>query len=182
MKRALSRWLLRLAGWHVGRTEGVEQAKCVICVAPHTSNWDFVIGKLFYTAIGCDAGFLMKRDWFFFPFGVLFRHMGGIPVDRSRRASVTDQIAAMFHQRERLQIAVTPEGTRGPAETWKRGFYYMALKGEVPILLAYIDYKKREAGILGVFHPTGDADADIAAIRRRYRGVTACHPENFVDV
>lgn len=181
MKRAISRMLLKLAGWKAASVEGVEMPKCVICVAPHTSNWDFVIGKLFYTSIGLTAGFLMKKSWFFFPFNLLFKSMGGIPVERSKHTSMTDQVAGMFRQNARFQVAITPEGTRKHAEEWKRGFYYIALKAEVPILLAYIDYGKKEVGMMGVFHPTGDADRDIADIRSRYAGITARHPENFAS-
>ena len=179
MKRAICKALLHLAGWKLGPTEGVELPKCVICVAPHTSNWDFVVGKLFYTAIGCNAGFLMKKEWFFFPLSLLFRALGGVPVDRSQRCSVTDQMAERFRTRERFQLAVTPEGTRKRVEEWKRGFYFIALAAKVPILVAYLDYGKKEVGIKRVFQPTGDVEADIRSIRELYRGVTACHPDNF---
>ena len=86
----LSRWILKLAGWKsVYQVE--EPAKSVICVAPHTSNWDFIIGKLYYWSLNKKAGFLMKKSWFFFPMGYLFRAMGGVPIDRSKRTSVTQQ-------------------------------------------------------------------------------------------
>ncbi len=181
MKKAISRALLRMAGWKVGSVcEDVP--KCVICVAPHTSNWDFVVGKLLYTSLGRNASFLIKKEWFVFPFNLFFSWIGGVPVDRKKHTSVTDQIIAMFGTRERFQIAVTPEGTRRRAETWKRGFYYIALGAKVPIMIAYFDYAKKEAGIKGLFHPTGDAEKDIRSIRECYRGVTACHPENFVQI
>ncbi len=179
MKNALSKAILKWFGWKTASCEGFELPKCVICVAPHTSNWDFVVGKLFYTSIGMTAGFLMKKDWFFFPFNILFKSMGGVPVDRSKSTSITDQVAEMFHQNERFQIAITPEGTRKRTEDWKKGFYYIALKANVPILVAYMDYGKREVGTKAIIYPTGDAEADIARIREYYRDVTACHPENY---
>lgn len=179
MKKNLSRFLLRVAGWKFGSLAGSELDKCVICVAPHTSNWDFVVGKLFYTAVGLTASFLMKKSWFFFPLNYLFKSMGGIPIDRSKHTSMTDQVTDMFRARDRFQVAITPEGTRKRVDDWKRGFYYIALKAQVPILLAYIDYSKKEAGMITVFHPTGDADGDIAAIRSLYRDVKGCHPKNF---
>lgn len=182
MRKAISKMILRLMGWKLGKTDGVERPKCVICVAPHTSNWDFVIGKLFYTSIGCNASFLIKKEWFFFPLNLFFHWLGGVPVDRDRRTSVTDQMAERFAANERFQLAVTPEGTRKRASEWKKGFYYMALKANVPILVAYFDYGKKVVGSMGLFYPTGDADNDILAIRRMYRGVTACHPANFVQV
>ena len=181
MKKTISKALLRLAGWKLGPV--VEDVpKCVICVAPHTSNWDFIVGKLFYTSIGRNAGFLIKKEWFFFPLNLLFDWLGGVPVDRHKRTSVTDQMVEQFNQRKEFQLAVTPEGTRKRVEDWKKGFYYIAQKANVPILMAYFDYKKKEAGFKGVFYPTGNADKDIREIREHYRGVTACHPENFVQI
>ncbi len=182
MKQKLSKMILRAAGWKLGSAEGVETPKCVICVAPHTSNWDFLVGKLFYTAIGCNAGFLMKKEWFFFPFNLLFNWLGGVPIDRSKRKSVTEQMVEEFNRREKFQLAITPEGTRKAAPEWKKGFYYIALQAHVPILLAYFDYKKKEVGTLGLFEPTGDVDADILAIRTHYRGISGCNPANFIEV
>lgn len=177
----ISRALLRLVGWKTGSL--VEEVpKCVICVAPHTSNWDFVIGKLFYMSVGRNAGFLIKKEWFFFPFNLLFGKLGGVPIDRSKHMSVTDQMIEMFNQRACFQLAITPEGTRKRAEEWKKGFYYIALGAHVPILIAYFDYGKKEVGFKGIFYPTGDAERDIRQIRAYYKDVTACHPENFVQI
>ena len=121
MKKAICKAILRMAGWRLGPTSGVELPKCVICVAPHTSNWDFIIGKLFYTSIGCDASFLIKKEWFFFPFNLLFNWLGGVPIDRGKQTSVTDQMAERFRASERFQLAITPEGTRKRVEEWKKG-------------------------------------------------------------
>ena len=101
MRKAISKALLRLAGWKIGATTGVETPKCVICVAPHTSNWDFIVGKLFYTAIGCNANFLIKKEWFFFPFNLLFNALGGVPIDRSQRTSDTEQMLARYNTQNR---------------------------------------------------------------------------------
>lgn len=182
MRRVLCKAILKLFGWKLGSTEGVDLPKCVICVAPHTSNWDFVIGKLFYTSIGCNANFLIKKEWFFFPFNLFFNWIGGVPVDRSKRTSVTDQMVARYEANDRFQLAITPEGTRKRVEDWKKGFYFIALKAKVPILVAYFDYAKKEVGTKAVFYPTGDDTHDVDTIRKMYRGVTACHPENYVQI
>ena len=165
MKKRLGKWLLGLMGWRVGPA-GDEVAKCVICVAPHTSNMDFIIGELFYLAIGKQAAFLMKKEWFAFPLGLFFRAIGGVPIDRSRNTSMTEQMAAEFARRKRV-------------DEWKRGFYYIALKAGVPIQLGYIDYGRKEVGIMETFRPTGDAEADIQYIRSRYEGMTGNHSERF---
>ncbi len=180
MKKALSKWLLHIFGWKYGPI-GEYVPKCVICVAPHTSNWDFIIGKLFYVSLGRKACFLIKKEWFFFPFNLIFGSMGGIPVDRRKNTSVTDQMAEEFDKRETFHLGITPEGTRKKTPEWKKGFYYIALKANVPILLAYIDYKKKEVGIKTLFYPTGDVDTDIETIRNYYQGVTARNPDNFVE-
>lgn len=80
----LSKWILRIAGWKVIITEP-DYPKCIICVAPHTSNWDFILGELAITSVGRRAGFLMKESWFFFPLGYFFRAIGGIPVPRKKK-------------------------------------------------------------------------------------------------
>ena len=129
-------------GWKCVSTEGVDTPKCVVCVAPHTSNWDFIVGKLFYTSLGYTAGFLIKKEWFFFPFNLIFKSMGGVPVDRGKRTSVTEQVAQMFNEREWFQIAITPEGTRKRVKEWKKGFYFIAQKAQVPIMVAYFDSAK----------------------------------------
>lgn len=182
MKQWLSRKILKLAGWKIGPTEGVELPKCVICVAPHTSNWDFPIGKLFYTAIGCTASFLMKKEWFFFPLNLILKSIGGVPIDRNKRTSVTEQMVGLFNTRKVFQLAITPEGTRKPAKEWKKGFYYIATTANVPILLAYLDYGKKEVGIKSVFYPTGDADKDIYTIRTQYKNIKGRNPKNYIDL
>ena len=96
--------------------------KCIICAAPHTSNWDLFIGKLFYGAIGRKTSFMMKKEWFFFPLGLIFKAVGGIPVDRSRNTSLVDQMANKFAESKQFHLAITPEGTRKPNPNWKRDF------------------------------------------------------------
>ena len=111
--------------------------------APHTSNKDFLLGELYIRSIGQKAGFLMKKEWFFWPLGSFFRSIGGIPVERSRHTSLTDQLGELAQSADYFNLAVTPEGTRQRVETWKRGFYYIALKAGIPIQLLAIDAKHK---------------------------------------
>ena len=168
----------KLLGWKIENLQP-EVPKCIIAVAPHTSNFDFIIGKLAYWALGRKSQFLMKKEWFFFPLGLIFRAMGGIPVTRSKHTSMTDTLAAEFAKHDRLQIAVTPEGTRKRVTEWKRGFYYIALKANVPIVLIGLDYKRKVAIFLDTFVPTGDVEADMAKIKAYYVGIEGKHPEKF---
>lgn len=168
----------KILGW---RVENVlpEVEKCVIAVAPHTSNWDFIIGKLAYSSIGRTANFLIKKEWFVFPFNLFFKSVGGIPVERSKKSSMTETLAAQFDKHNQLRLAITPEGTRKRVEEWKKGFYFIALKANVPILLVGLDYKCKAAIFLDYFTPTGDFDTDIVKIKSYYKGIHARHPENF---
>lgn len=176
--QVLSKWLLKTAGWRVS-VKVDEPAKSVICVAPHTSNWDFLIGKLGYWSLGRKASFLMKKSWFFFPLGYLFSAMGGVPVNRSRSSSVTQIMAEEFGRRKNFHLAITPEGTRSHVAKWKMGFYYIAVGAKVPIQIAILDYRKKEVSVEALFYPTGDETTDLERIQSYYKNVTARFPEKF---
>lgn len=176
----IAKTLLRWMGWTVNITVP-DYPKCLICVAPHTSNMDFVIGKLAYMSIGRQAGFLLKETWFFWPLGSIFRAMGGIPVPRGRRGSLTEAIVDRYKTSERLTLAVTPEGTRSRQPRWRTGFLHIALGADVPLVLGIMDYKTKTVTIDTTFKPTGDIDADMAAIKLFYRtsGAEGKFPEKF---
>lgn len=174
----ISKWILKIAGWKVVTTVA-EPVKSVICVAPHTSNWDFLIGKLSYISLGRESSFLMKKSWFFFPMGTLFTALGGIAIDRSKSTSVTTQMAEEFDKRSVFHLAITPEGTRSHVEKWKMGFYHIAVKANIPIQLAYIDYAKKELGIKETFYPTGNETEDLQKIQDYYKNVSARFPNKF---
>lgn len=172
--------LLKMFGWSV-KISVKKEKKCVISVAPHTTNWDFVIGFLGYLSLYGDhrPHFFMKKEWFVFPLGIFFRAIGGIPVDRSHHTSLTDQMADEIKRREVFRMAVTPEGTRSKVTEWKKGFYYIAKKAGVPIQLAYIDGKKKEIGITKTLIPSEDEAVDLKEISIFYKDVTAIKREKF---
>ena len=178
MFKSLCRLIFRKMGWQVEMTVPYRD-KCIICVAPHTSNWDFIIAELYYHSIGRTAGFLMKKEWFFWPMGVLFRSMGGIPVERSRHVSLTDRVAEAAITAERFELAVTPEGTRSLAAKWKRGFYFIALKAGLPIQLYAIDYKRKRIVCTQELVPSGDVEADMRLIMDYYRPYEGKYPGKF---
>lgn len=177
--RKICTLILNLLGW---KTSGVTAypTKCVICVAPHTSNWDLIIGMLVYGSLGRRASFLIKKTWFFFPMNLLFRAAGGIPVDRSKKTSLTEQLAEEFSKRKRFELAVTPEGTRKANADWKKGFYFIAMAANVPIVIAVLDYKDKTAYFKEVFIPTGDVDSDMATIKSYYKGASGKYPDKFI--
>lgn len=168
----------RLLRWKANMTVPYYD-KCVICAAPHTSNWDLFIGKLFYAVMGRKASFMMKKEWFFFPLGLIFKAMGGIPVDRQRKTSLVDQMAERFAQSKQFHLAITPEGTRKPNPEWKKGFYYIALKAQVPIVLIGIDYPSRTIAATRSLMPSGDIDKDMKEIKQHFKQFRGKNPENF---
>lgn len=172
--------LLRWAGWSVDISVP-DFPKAVICVAPHTSNWDFVLGKLAYASVGRKAGFLMKSSWFFWPLGWIFRSIGGVPVERGRKGapSLVQQLVARFRTEPRLVIAITPEGTRSRTDRWHTGFLRIAMEADVPVVLGVIDYALRHISIDTMFVPTGDLQTDIDAIKDFYAPYTGKYPEKF---
>ena len=121
----------------------------------------------------------MKKSWFFFPLNYFFSALGGVPVDRSKRNSVTEQMVEEFNKREYFHLAITPEGTRSLVDNWKMGFYHIAVSAKVPIQLAYIDYGKKELAIKEIFYPTANETADLAHIQAYYKDVQARFPEKF---
>lgn len=154
--------------------------KYIICLAPHTSNWDFVIGNFYSWGDGINTNYMMKKEWFFWPLGPLFRKTGGIPVDRSKNTSLTELMAEEARKAEKFRLCITPEGTRKPTRKWKRGFYYISLKANIPILLYALDYENRIIHCTRKFIPTGDIDKDMREIKEYYRGIKGKKPENFL--
>jgi len=173
-------WLIGLFGWKIDKhtPEGVK--KCVVVMGPHTSNWDFVIGKIAFAKYKVNGKFLIKKDLFFFPLGIILKAMGGIPVDRKKTNNMTDQAVDIFNKHDKIFMVFTPEGTRSYNDKWKKGFYYIAQAANVPIYIGYIDYKKKIGGFHSLFEPTGDVEADIAYLKKVLSQYSGRFPENGI--
>ncbi len=173
--------ILNLFGWKVLPSPQNRPRKSIVCVAPHTSNYEFFIGKLYHWAIGERSKFLMKAEWFVFPFSIILNAMGGIPVNRGKKGDKVKALAKDIEAYEEIHIAIAPEGTRKFIDHWHKGFYFIALQANIPIELARVDYSCKEVGIFEVFHPTGDVDKDLAYIQSRYSSKQARFPQNYHD-
>lgn len=170
-----------LFGWF-GFTETVTEPmpdKCIIALAPHTSNWDFIVGNLYSRARGFHCDFLMKKEWFFWPMGILMRRLGGIPVYRSRQMRSTDLIAEQAMQADKFRLCITPEGTRSAQPEWKKGFYYIALKAGLPILLYGLDFAERRIVCTKTIVPNGDVEGQMQEIKQYFSQFKGLHPEKF---
>lgn len=175
---SLSGTILRLFGWKV-ECSVPDYPKCIICVAPHTSNWDFILGKLAYWSLGRQAGFLIKKEWFFFPMNLIFKAFGGIPVERKKGSSLTETLIHKFQTTDRMSIAITPEGTRAKVQQWHTGFLHIAYSAKVPIVLGAIDAATKSIFLQKTFTPTGDFDADMKAVKNYYKAFTGINRDNF---
>ena len=175
--------IFRLQGWKITHYLPDEIKRCVIVVAPHTSNWDFFIGMGAIRYMKLNQQFAIKKEWLRFPFKRLFLSLGALPIDRSNtlgeKKSAVDAMVDLFANHDELRLVITPEGTRSRVEKWKTGFYYVALKANVPLALGFIDYEKRECGVAKVIYPTGDFKADMKLIMDFYNNFKGKNPENF---
>lgn len=176
LTRAIGQAVFRAIGW---RLEGEipNLPKMVIIAAPHTTNWDFIVGITAKFGLGLGVIFLGKDSLFRFPLGILMRAWGGIPVDRSSSHNVVDSVVAEFRRRERLVLALAPEGTRRKVERWRTGFYHIAHEAGVPIVPVAFNWGVKAIQIGAPFTTTGDVDADLRALQARFAGVQGRSPK-----
>lgn len=177
------KFIARVIYWFFGwKTEGqIPPLKKFVAIgAPHTSGWDVVFGLSAILLWDLKITFFGKMELFKFPLGNLLRYLGGVPVDRFSSHNVVDQAVQLFKERDEMILALAPEGTRAYVEKWRTGFYYIALKAQVPIVLGYIDFERKVVGIGPTFYPTGDIEKDMVEIKNYYRQFKGKHPEKGV--
>lgn len=164
--RAFSVGFLKLTGWKVEGSLPPGAEKSVLIAAPHTSNWDLPYTLMVAFALRLNIYWMGKEQLFKPPFRGLMMWLGGVPVVREKSSNVVEaSILAIGQVEGPVQLIVPPEGTRDKTRYWKTGFYYIALGAKVPIVMAYMDYKKKISGLGPVFVPSGNLDADMAAIK-----------------
>ncbi len=154
-----------------------EVDKCVVIVIPHTHWLDFFLGLVVRKVVNKEINYIGKKSLFKPPFGWFFRWTGGAPVDRSKNSNTVDSVAQIFKEREVFRFALAPEGTRKKVDTLKTGFYHIAKKAEVPIVMVAFDFGKKEVKISKPFHPTDDMGQDFEKIYDFYKGVKGKIPE-----
>lgn len=168
LSRGVAGFLLRRLGWAF-EGELPDLPKAVIIVAPHTTNWDFVLGITAMFALEVRVSWLGKHTVFRPPFGRLFRWLGGIAVDREASSGVVEQMVAAFRSREELILGLAPEGTRRRVARWKTGFYHIAVGAGVPIVPATFDYPRRLIRLGAPLVPTGDLASDMDHLQAFFR-------------
>lgn len=167
--RLLWNLYLRLTGWKVNGSFPYHLTKCVIIVGPHTSSWDFVVGLALRSKLGLQhAKYLGKAELFKGPFGFIFRKLGGVPVNRFASHNMVDQVVDLFNSHDSFLLVLSPEGTRKKVERLRTGFYHIAKKAGVPIVMTGMDFGKKLASISEPFYPTDDEEADFRHIHTFY--------------
>lgn len=171
-------FLSKLVGWKI-QGPPPPFPKYVAIFAPHTALRDAPVGMMLSLGLGIKGNFLAKDSAFIGPIGWILRVFGGLPVDRSLKHNTVDQAVQAFKDNEHVILAIAPDATRKPTDHWRSGFYYIALKAQVPIVLAFFDYKRKVTGNSGIYiYPSGDAEADMAKIRAFYDTITPRIPKN----
>ena len=147
-------------------------------MAPHTSSKDVFVSLAFRKVLGLERfKFIGKQELFKPPFGFIFRKLGGIPVDRFHQHGFVQQVADMFNNKEEFIIGLSPEGTRKKVDRLRTGFYYIAKKAGVPIVMIGLDFANRQMIFAEPFFTTGDEQADFDRILQFFGPIKGKHPE-----
>ncbi len=178
--RGFSLAFLKLTGWKVEGALPPQAAKSVFIAAPHTSNWDLPYTLMVAFALRLNPYWMGKHTIFKAPFGPIMRWLGGIAVNRDQANNLVAASAQAIREADGpVQLIVPPEGTRRKTRYWKTGFYYIAQTAGVPIVMAYMDYAAKRSGLGPLFQPTGDVEADMAAIKACYAPFKGRNADQF---
>lgn len=171
----------KLAGWKIEGFDINSIPKAMVVVGPHTSGWDVIIGFFTRGSQGSDIRFMGKHTLFKPPFGFIFRWLGGVPVDRTKHSNLVDIMASYFAKNKEFKVAIAPEGTRQKVDKLKTGFYYIAKKAQVPIVMVKFDFENKIVTYAEPFMPSDNVDNDLAKLWAYWKGVKGFHPELSID-
>ncbi len=178
MKKRFARFVLKLFGWQISH-QYPDMKKSVCIMAPHTSMWDFVWGKLFFLTQEIKPRILMKSEMFTWYLGPLMKALGGVPVYRNHPIGLVGQMLKYFEEANEFTLVITPEATRKPVEKWKTGALRIAKKANVPLVLGKMDYKTKTMGLANVYETIPNDSNFINTIKKDFVGVIAKYPEKF---
>ena len=179
--RVISRVILKIIRWKIVGSIPSDQRKYVLIVAPHTSNWDFVLFVLTVSVLRLKPSVLIKSTLFVGPLGWFLRYCGGIAVNRSQANSLVSYIASIYEEHEDFVLVVTPEGTRSPNANWKRGFHHVATAAQVPILIFYVDSVIKTIGIEGMMEPSDDVEGYVLKLKKFFDTKSGLKPKNYAS-
>ena len=181
MIKLLAKIILLIGGWRaVGNAPDID--KYILIAAPHTSNWDLLLLLCFGALFNIRVSWMGKHTLFKPPHGWFLKAVGGIPVDRRSKHDVVAQTVSLIEARDRVVIAIPPEGTRSRAEYWKSGFYHIAHAAKVPIVITFLDYASKQGGFGPVIDSSGSPTEVMDKMREFYKGISGRFAENFGPV
>ncbi len=170
--------ILKSMGWRIrGDYHGLK--KSITIFAPHTAHIDYFYGKLGFTEIGVNFKILTKKEMFFFPMNIVMRRLGSVPVRGVKGQNAIYQVVEMFEEKEELHIIISPEGWIKRTDRWNKGFFYMAQKAKVPIVVTTLDYGKKEMAVKKIIHDTSDFNTVIKQINEIYQDAKGKNPDQF---
>lgn len=166
-------------GWKIVGQVPDGLKKAVLVCAPHTSNWDFPFALAAFNLVDLKLNYFIKSSWFFFPMNLFFRSTGGVPIDRTKNHGLVEVMTLKLKESNQMIVAVPAEGTRSFVTKWKTGFYHIAKGANVPLLMGFVDYKKKEVGFGPLFEICGDFETDMIKIQNFFKGKIAKYPEKY---
>lgn len=169
-------------GWKITNSMDPNIHKCVLMVMPHTSWHDFYLGLFTRGITQLDMHFIGKKELFKWPFGLFFTYMGGTPIDRSGGLNKVEAIAKIFEQKHIFRLAISPEGTRKKVTELKTGFYYIALKANVPIIPVAFNFNCKEVQFGQPLLPSGKIESDLPILLEHFKHVKGKIAVNSFEV
>jgi len=166
-------------GWKMVGEVPSDVRKAVLVCAPHTSNWDFPFALAAFSLVDLKLKYFIKNSWFFFPMNLFFKATGGVPVDRTKSHGIVDEMTLKLKESKEMIVAVPAEGTRSWVSKWKTGFYHIAKGANVPLIMGFVDFKKKEVGFGPLFNLSGDFEKDMTQIQEFFNQKTPKHSDNY---
>jgi len=177
--KTISGKVLSMLGWElIGKFPDVK--KSIVIFAPHTAHIDAFYGKLGFSSLGIKYLFLSKKELFFFPMNLVMKKFGSMAVRGVEGKNAIYQVVDILNHTDELNVVLSPEGRIYKVNDWNKGFYYMALKAQVPIVVAFLDYKTKQMGVQGIIDDLNNYETVVSQINQMYENVQGKNPENFV--
>jgi 1-acyl-sn-glycerol-3-phosphate acyltransferase len=169
--------LFKLLGWRmIGEPQ--EELKYIFVGVPHTSNWDFFYGWLAIQALDLNVKIFAEDVFFIWPINHICAFLGVLPANRRKRTNVVDSIAEKLDKADQLRLLITPEGTRTFQPTLKSGYYHLARKANVPIVLAGPNFTDKTFTIMPSRMALASFAEDQAQVIEFCKKQHAYHPQN----
>ena len=178
MQSLLAWWIFSVRGWKVEGRFPFELKKSILVVAPHTHYLDFFLGLAIRKKVNIEfVHFLGKKELFWSVFGVILRHLGGFPVERSKSLNQVDQVVSLYNQNESFHIALSPEGTRKKVAKLRTGFYHIAKNAQIPIIMVGLDFGNKKVVFAEPFFTTSNETNDKQKIVAFFKGMKGYVPK-----